>query len=30
LDLAGLLNNLNRCQVTNFVEAVRRQAPESM
>jgi len=30
MDLAGLLNNLARCQVPNFVEAVRRQAPESM
>lgn len=30
LDLAGLLNNLERCNVRNFVEAVRRLAPESM
>lgn len=29
-DLAGLLNNLSRCNVPNFVEAVRRLAPESM
>ena len=30
MDLAGLLNSLARCNVPNFVEAVRRQAPESM
>ncbi len=29
-DLAGLLNNLERCSLPNFVEAVRRLAPESM
>jgi predicted nucleic acid-binding protein len=29
-DLAGLLNNLERCALPNFVEAVRRLAPESM
>lgn len=29
-DLAGLLNNLAQCQLPNFVEAVRRLAPESM
>lgn len=30
MDLAGLLNNLDRCHVPNFVEAVRRLAPDSM
>lgn len=30
MDLAGLLNNLARCSVPNFVEAVRRLAPESI
>jgi predicted nucleic acid-binding protein len=29
-DLAGVLNNLERCQVPNFVEAVRRLAPEEL
>jgi predicted nucleic acid-binding protein len=28
MDLAGLLNSLARCSVPNFVEAVRRLAPE--
>lgn len=30
MDLAGLLNNLARCNVPNFVEAARRLAPQSM
>lgn len=29
-DLAGLLNNLARCNLPSFVEAARRQAPESL
>lgn len=29
-DLAGVLNQLERCQVPNFVEAVRRLAPEDL
>jgi predicted nucleic acid-binding protein len=30
VDLAGLLNRLERCGVPGFVEAVRRQAPEDV
>jgi predicted nucleic acid-binding protein len=30
MDLAGLLNNLSRCNVPNFVEAARRLAPQSL
>lgn len=29
-DLAGVLNQLERCQVPNFVESVRRLAPEDL
>lgn len=29
-DLAGVLNSLERCQVPNFVEAVRRLAPDEL
>lgn len=29
-DLAGVLNSLERCQVPNFVEAVRRLAPQEL
>jgi hypothetical protein len=29
-DLAGLLNNLARCNVGSFVEAARRLAPDSI
>lgn len=30
MDLAGLLNNLARCNVPNFVEAARRLAPQNL
>jgi hypothetical protein len=29
MDLAGLLNNLERCGVPDFVEAARRLAPDN-